>query len=185
MGNRCVICTREKDVGIYLHWNGGRDSVEAFLRYCKIQGFRPPETDSYGWARLCQVIANFMGGSGLSVGIQKYSKLDCNNGDNGLYIIEDWEIVGREFFNRFEQHEYPLDEMLIAIDKSQPQKMQLGEYLSNAEDVKVGDLKIGDKVWMHDFDGFNKYENDETYMDNRNNYIEKEIVRREKTNVLS
>ena len=31
MGNRAVITTEKKDLGIYLHWNGGRDSVEAFL----------------------------------------------------------------------------------------------------------------------------------------------------------
>ena len=30
MGNRAVITTRKdlKDIGVYLHWNGGRDSVE-------------------------------------------------------------------------------------------------------------------------------------------------------------
>ena len=26
MGNRAVITTEKKDLGIYLHWNGGRDS---------------------------------------------------------------------------------------------------------------------------------------------------------------
>lgn len=61
MGNRAVITTEDKKLGIYLHWNGGRDSVEAFLRYCDLRGFRPPNSDEYGWARLCQVIANFMG----------------------------------------------------------------------------------------------------------------------------
>ena len=37
MGNRAVITTKENmynnGVAIYLHWNGGRDSVEAFLEY--------------------------------------------------------------------------------------------------------------------------------------------------------
>ncbi len=61
MGNRAVIATKQKDVGIYVHWNGGRDSIEAFLLYCRIQCFRPPNEDIYGWARLCQVIANFFG----------------------------------------------------------------------------------------------------------------------------
>lgn len=69
MGNRAVITTSQSkdvqtsiDIGVYLHWNGGRDSVEAFLSYCKLRGFRPPERDCYGWARLCQVIGNFFGG---------------------------------------------------------------------------------------------------------------------------
>ena len=58
MGNRAVITTisaEPKDstaIGCYIHWNGGRDSVEAFLTYCKLKGYRPPETDCYGWARL-------------------------------------------------------------------------------------------------------------------------------------
>ena len=72
MGNRAVITTSEfmnlhediqfsNELGVYLHWNGGRDSVTAFLTYCKLKGYRPPETDCYGWARLCQVIGNFFG----------------------------------------------------------------------------------------------------------------------------
>ena len=56
MGNRAVITTQEyltnpDTIGVYLHWNGGRDSVQAFLLYCKLKGYRPPETDCYGWAR--------------------------------------------------------------------------------------------------------------------------------------
>ena len=88
MGNRAVITTsksldvaRSTDIGVYLHWNGGRDSVEAFLKYCKLKGYRSPETDCYGWARFCQVIGNFFGG-GLSLGIDKCCNLDCDNYDN-------------------------------------------------------------------------------------------------------
>lgn len=91
MGNRAVITTKENwrngGVGIYLHWNGGRDSVEAFLKYCELKGFRSPSSDSYGMARLCQVIGNFFGG-GLSVGIDTLWHLDCDNFDNGVYIID-------------------------------------------------------------------------------------------------
>lgn len=119
MGNRAVITTKDKRVGIYLHWNGGRDSVEAFLAYCKLRGFRSPETDCYGFARLAQVICNFIGGD-LSIGVDTLDKLDCDNGDNGLYIIEDWTIIGREFMNSREQQEYDLKDMLIAINNAQP-----------------------------------------------------------------
>lgn len=132
MGNRAVITTRTKDaqqsneVGVYLHWNGGRDSVEAFLTYCKMKGYRTPETDNYGWARLCQVIGNFFGNT-KSIGIDKCCNLYCNNWDNGVYIIEDWKIVGRQYFEGQEQNYYDLLGMLIEIDKSQPTKEQLGE----------------------------------------------------------
>lgn len=133
MGNRAVITTsmvddieNSSDIGVYLHWNGGRDSVEAFLMYCKMQGFRCPEEDNYGWARLCQVIANFFGGDGLSVGIDQCCRLDCDNYDNGVYVIKNWEIVGRKYFYGTEQHSYDLYEMLCDIDEAQPKKMQLG-----------------------------------------------------------
>ena len=47
MGNRAIITSTKKDLAVYVHWNGGRDSVEAFLTYCKLRGFRAPETDDY------------------------------------------------------------------------------------------------------------------------------------------
>lgn len=131
MGNRAVITTKEGDkenkIGIYLHWNGGRDSVRAFLKYCEMRGFRRPEDDNYGWARLCQVIANYAGKDGLSVGIDRVCNLDCDNWDNGVYLIEDWKIVGREYFTGEEQNSYELRQMLIDIDKAQPKDQQVGE----------------------------------------------------------
>jgi hypothetical protein len=124
MGNRAVITTKEKQIGIYLHWNGGRDSVEAFLTYCDIKGYRSPEYDCYGWARLCQVIGNFFGGT-LSVGIDKYSKLDTDNGDNGTYVIENWKIVERLYNCYSEQNEYDLYKMVNYINSRQPEDEQV------------------------------------------------------------
>lgn len=121
MGNRAVITTEDKQIGVYVHWNGGRDSVEAFLLYCKIKGYRAPENDCYGWARLCQVIANYLGGT-LSVGIDRYDKLDTDNGDNGTYIIKDWQIIGREFYDcNEEQNNYTLLDMVEEINSRQPE----------------------------------------------------------------
>lgn len=120
MGNRAVITTENEDLGVYLHWNGGRDSVEGFLAVCKELGHRPPESDCYGWARLCQVIANYFSGT-TSVGIDKLENLDCDNCDNGVYIIKNWKIVGRKYFlNRAEQTEYNLEDMIETIKAKQP-----------------------------------------------------------------
>lgn len=131
MGNRAVITTSKSlsvkessDIGVYLHWNGGRDSIEGFLLYCKLKGYRAPEHDSYGWARLCQVIGNFFGGE-LSVGIDKCCRLDCDNGDNGTYIIEGWEIVGRKYDRYGEQRNYDLLDFVRAVNEAQPVKEQL------------------------------------------------------------
>lgn len=155
MGNRAVITTRENwrncGVGIYLHWNGGRDSVEAFLKYCDLKGYRSPDQDCYGWARLCQVIGNFFGG-GLSVGIDTLWHLDRDNGDNGVYIIENWKIIDRYYFDGQEQDAYDINEVMIAIDEAMPKEEQIGDFLK-AEEVMIDELAVGDEIVWIDWDG--------------------------------
>lgn len=153
MGNRAVITTRENfennGVGVYLHWNGGRDSVEAFLKYCELKGYRSPSDDCYGWAGLVTTISNFFG-TGMSVGIDTIDHLDADNYDNGVYIIDGWQIVGREFFNGREQNEYDLWEMVSDINESQPKDMQLPTELLTADKVLTSDLTVGDKFLYFD-----------------------------------
>lgn len=199
MGNRAIIQTRksyEKEgLGVYVHWNGGRDSVEAFLKYCELKGYRPPDRDCYGWARLCQVIGNYFGGS-LSVGIDNFSKDAGEWQDNGTYIIEGWEIVDRKCWNPEweEQYNYDLTGMLLEIDKAQPVREQLGNDFISAPEVPVSELQIGDIVWMQIYEsvlekhtvlGFNEdgkpyvdlYDNNGDYTWNPNNYIYTEVIK--------
>ena len=126
MGNRAVITTapfRKTKVGIYIHWNGGRDSVKPFLDYCRLKGYRGPVSDCYGIARLTQVIANFFGGE-LSIGVDLVKNLDCDNGDNGVYLVDDnWNIVGRKYFSGFEQDDYDYETMLRSINSKQPEEL--------------------------------------------------------------
>lgn len=74
MGNRAIITTDKAykeghGLAVYLHWNGGRDSVEPFLAFCKARGYRAPTNDeAYGFAYLCTTIGNYFG-DGLSLGI--------------------------------------------------------------------------------------------------------------------
>ena len=145
-GKRCLITTKAKDLAIYLHWNGGIESVAPFLKYCELQGHRPPESDSYGWARLCQVIGNYFGGTN-SIGISKYHEM---TEDNGTYIIEKWRIVGREF-NDIER----MNAMLKDIDSQQPVDSQLGEFLDSST-VLITDLKINDQVFIYNQNGYKK-----------------------------
>jgi hypothetical protein len=94
MGNRAVIKFGGTSQGIYLHWNGGVESVQAFLDCAKRYDLRG---GSYGAARLCQIIGNFFGGS-LSLGVDRIDFLDCDNYDNGMFIVnEHWEIIKREY----------------------------------------------------------------------------------------
>lgn len=101
MGNRAVItASKSKDsgLGIYLHWNGGIESVVAFLDVASQLRYRSPEEDeSYGMAKLCGLISLYCGiRSETGVGINDLSKLDCDNYDNGVYVVgEGWQIVDR------------------------------------------------------------------------------------------
>ena len=101
MGNRAVITaskTKTTGVGIYLHWNGGLESVQAFLDVAKARGFRDPSNDeSYAMARLAGLIHEFFGVTdSCSLGIGTLRQLDCNNFDNGVYVVgKGWELVNR------------------------------------------------------------------------------------------
>lgn len=101
MGNRAVITTstcRHKGVGIYLHWNGGPESILGFLAAAKARGYRDPASDdSYAMARLVGLIHEFFGtGESTSLGIGTLDALDTNNFDNGVYVIgKGWTIVDR------------------------------------------------------------------------------------------
>ena len=98
MGNRAVLAHSldPNSVGIYLHWNGGLESVLAFLAAAKERGYRDPECDpSYGFARLTGLIHEFFDGDS-SLGIGTIGSLDVDNYDNGAYLIgKEWEIVTR------------------------------------------------------------------------------------------
>lgn len=135
MGNRAVITTRENfdnhGIGVYLHWNGDYESVAAFLRYCKEHEYRSPKEDnSYGFAMLVNTITNFFG-NGLSCGIDIVNKLDCDNGNNGTYIIDGWDIVDREYLPmhiydpRIDEDE--LEKFIRLIDSRQPEQLRIFE----------------------------------------------------------
>ena len=148
MGNRAVICEESAypgGIGIYLSWNGGRDSVEAFLKYCRLRGLQ-------SMADLVMVISNFFGG-GTSIEVDLVSKLDCDNWDNGVYLIRNMEIVGRKFVRSGEQHEYDLDEMVEAINEAQPAKQQIPVEFLHGKTVLPGELEIGDIVSFRDWHG--------------------------------
>lgn len=122
--------------GIYVHWNGGRSSVEAFVTYAKLKGVRSPAYDPpYFLSRLCQIIANFFGGT-TSIGI---TPTIYDPWDNGVYYIkDDFTILDREDDYR---GEHDLQEFLLAIDSKQPEDEQLGkkkieEYINSLKEEK-------------------------------------------------
>jgi hypothetical protein len=124
MGNRAVIEIQDTGIGIYLHWNGGRNSVQAFLDVAKEYDVRTSE--NYGTARLVQIIANFFGGT-LSVGIAPIEQLDTDNGDNGVYVIDkDFNIVERKFMRYPEQTTPSVEDMKLEIKEANDNFFALG-----------------------------------------------------------
>ena len=88
MGNRAVIKFAKSDqspasegLGVYLHWNGGVESVLAFAEATKE---RVGSVDVVGFV---QTTTNFMGYDGYSVYVGPVSELDCDNYDNGMFEL--------------------------------------------------------------------------------------------------
>ena len=126
MGNRAVIVWTDKQgnytdnsTGIYLHWNGGRDSIEAFLAYCEMHGYESPTEDPVGFKRFAKVVSGFFGSSSTTIETAPISQLDTDNYDNGMYICNGWDIIGRKYLRGEEQLRHGFRDMLYAINSGQ------------------------------------------------------------------
>jgi hypothetical protein len=118
MGNRAVITFKDdnpENIAIYLHWNGGRDSVEAFCEAARLLGLPRDISDDYAVGRFIQMVGNFFAGCS-SFGVGKVKNLDCDNGDNGLYILgKGFEIIGRRYAPSNEQQHHSQKELVRDI----------------------------------------------------------------------
>ena len=109
MGNRAVIAftnSANNSKCIYLHWNGGRASVEGFLQAVRELKINPLDRR---WGRVDEERAmrqfagvvgpHFFGNDpGFTIYVEDFGPADKDNLDNGLYwISEDFYIVGRKF----------------------------------------------------------------------------------------
>lgn len=100
MGNRAILKPINSRISVYLHWNGGIDSVTAFLKYCELKQYSPfggKGADGYGIARFCQVVGNFFGGtSSLGIIPSWETEKDAEGLDNGIYIIDgEWVNIDK------------------------------------------------------------------------------------------
>lgn len=96
MGNRAVIILDDANVGVYLHYYGGPESVLGFLAAAKELGLQC-SGDSYDVAAFVRLVHGFR--DNVSVGVLAIAKPeDADHGDNGCYhIAGDWTIARREF----------------------------------------------------------------------------------------
>lgn len=151
MGNRAALTDAQHSIGVYLHWNGGRQSVEAFVRYCALRHFRPPSEDvSYAFARLAQVVGNFFGGA-LSLGVLSADEVEASlELENGIYVIGDWTIDEHlvEATDYCEEEIDDLSRILHSIDAAQPEREQIGAIIDAAR-APAADLVPGDQIWAY------------------------------------
>ena len=111
MGNRAVITfsTYTNAPAIYLHWNGGRASVEGFLSAARQLGLRharTPQAQTDALDQLAEMLARyyFRCDVGMNVYRLHYAGSDRDNGDNGTYVIgRDLTIIERLFKPRAEE----------------------------------------------------------------------------------
>tara|TARA_R110000824_G_scaffold151398_1_gene322375 strand:- start:107 stop:475 length:369 start_codon:yes stop_codon:yes gene_type:complete len=107
MGNRAVLEIEGTGLGIYLHWNGGRDTIDPLLEVAKEYEIQDKGVD-FLVSNLNQIVSNTFG----KCGIGKLDTLDCDNYDNGVYVIDaDLNIVDRKFTRYPEQKHWDFNEM--------------------------------------------------------------------------
>ena len=147
MGNRAVVTTLGEKRGIYLHWNGGRDSIKPIVSYA--YNFLTDESEFDA----IKDVAKFFGLNPLVDDIQH---LDCDNYDNGVYIVNKGEIVGRCYFDKEEQQEYDFDEFMYSLNDAMPKcykkdKDWLLRWLASSplkdKPLKEGDIILYDNEW--------------------------------------
>ena len=158
MGNRALIIGNGASVGIYLHWNGGRDSVEAFLRWAELS--KLPSLENRGEIALAAVIANFFGNDGNCISLETVDRANLEASapwDNGIYVVEEHKIVERINPRQPEQRSHDLTEMLIFIDSRQPEHDQLGAQFLLAEERPTTELTAGERVFIREHYGEEKY----------------------------
>lgn len=103
MGNRAVITfnTANNAPAIYLHWNGGRASVQGFIDAARALGLRHAPTaaaQTKALDQLAELMARyfFRCNVGMTVYRMHYAGTDRDNGDNGVYLLNrDLSIIER------------------------------------------------------------------------------------------
>lgn len=131
MGNRAVITFTNHNTSpcIYLHWNGGRASVEGFLKAAKTLGITPDKFnhESEFLDAFAQLIAErfFNGKVGMTIYREKYGAAHTDNWDNGVYVIDNaLEITGRIFMRGTEEiNQEKTEEISNSIVNWQPQEV--------------------------------------------------------------
>lgn len=143
MGNRATVIFADPNfkkfsAAVYLHWNGGPESVYQFLDELDRRNVRADQ--DYECARFIQIVGEFMDQderSGLSLGVvngpksikpSDLSKVYTDHGDNGFYIVSrrhGHPPVVRRFIEHVEER--PLNEVKAGESNYRFYMAEMGE----------------------------------------------------------
>ncbi len=103
MGNRAVILFDNSNESLYLQWNGGRESIEGFLRACR-ELFPDTKTPFERREMMYSAVHRFFNDPAKpeswgapSVYRQLGRNFNMASIDNGIYYLNGWGIVGRDY----------------------------------------------------------------------------------------
>lgn len=136
MGNRAFIGFENNPINVYVHWNGGVESVKAFCDVAKARGFADPTSDAdYAMARLIGLIHEFFGVTDSnSLGVCTFSSAEeekdaITYADNGKYIIgKDWQIIRHYQYSYDDQK---LVELATTLENSSDEDKQRYEQIKS------------------------------------------------------
>ena len=151
MGNRAFIAHQSAPNGIYLHWNGGMDSIKPLLDYCALVDPYGGFNEGVGGLVTFVTVANNMLGSSIHIEDNSASLM---LEDNGTYWVEGWEIVGRETPEYFTQEQDSHDywDMMMAIATHQPRARQIPLKVITSEVATKDNIHDAERVLYRDYD---------------------------------
>lgn len=175
MSNSAVITTTKDfindGIGLFIRWNGGRDSVEGFLKYCELKGYPSPEQHKDGWKGLIHVLVHFFEGTDMCANHLSELCIDCL--EHGVYIIDNWQIVGRAY-HASEQTGYKLIDMLLLIDSCMPEKERITKLIleleASIEEVGSDDTNTTENAEEYDYE-------DNTFSDKLINFFKRPLLK--------
>ena len=143
MGNRATVIFTDgkKKIGaaVYLHWNGGAESIYAFLNEMERRHIRADQ--EYETARFIHIVGEFFDQeslTGLSLGVvngpkaineKELAKVRTDHGDNGFYIIN--RTGDKPVMRRFVHHYEHLEEMTEQQVINERLEAETSDYIKN------------------------------------------------------
>ena len=160
MGNRAVITVEKKSIGIYLHWNGGQESVYPFLDEMDRRNVRKSDLD-YSVSRFVQILGEFLDQTeytstslGVFNGPEKFDDIlkdeAYDHGNNGIYLVcrsEDRRRVRRFFECRSGIPEEHHDLLTILMKEKDDLWCRREEEAAYAHEYTTGGNPISD-TWQ-------------------------------------